>query len=168
MLLSGCVSWNVDDLELEPVRVVEEHRVIPERVGVFLRSALDLCAGVAEPVGPLVDGGARRRLDRDVMKSDRVTVVRGARGRLRLAQADRRRRPPEVVDRLAALALDLADPVVAERREQVAVERQAALDRRDDEVDVMYAGGGHRRDDFNAPVPTPARARSERPAARRA
>ena len=32
---------------------------------------------------------------------------------------------------------NLADPVEAERREQVAVERQAALDRRDDEVDVV-------------------------------
>src|SRR5262249_31748770 len=73
---------------------------------------------------------------------------------------------PEVVDRLASLARDLADPVVAERREQVAVEGQAALDRRDDEVDVMNAGGGHRRNAFNAPVPTPARARSARRGAR--
>jgi hypothetical protein len=45
------------------------------------------------------------------------------------------------VNRLAALALDLARPVPAERAEQLAVERQAALDRGDDDVDVMQAGG---------------------------
>jgi hypothetical protein len=36
--------------------------------------------------------------------------------------------------------------VIAERCEQVAVERQASLDRRHDEIDVMDAGeGGHLR-----------------------
>src|SRR6185437_12810231 len=49
---------------------------------------------------------------------------------LRLPQADCDGGAAEVPDRLAALALDLRDPVVAERREQLAVERQAALERR--------------------------------------
>jgi len=40
----------------------------------------------------------------------------------------------------ATLTLHLADPVVAERAEELGVERQAALDRRDDEVDVVNAG----------------------------
>ena len=62
---------------------------------------------------------------------------------LRLAEPDRAARPAEVPDRLAALALDLRDAVVAERAEQVAVERQAALDRGDDEVDVVDARRAH-------------------------
>src|SRR6266511_4824377 len=105
------------------------------------------------------------------MQTDGVPVVRLGPPRLRFAQADRRTGAPEVVDRLTTLALDLADAVEAERREQVAVERQAALDRRDDQVDVVNAGRAHRRLSFNAPVPTPARGRSGRrggPRARRA
>src|SRR5881409_1472963 len=96
------------------------------------------------------------------MQTDRVAVVRPARLRLRLAQADRAPRAPEVVDRFAPLTLDLANAVVAERRQQIAVERQAALDRRDDEVDMVDAGRAHRRHSFNAPVPTPARVRTAR------
>ena len=41
---------------------------------------------------------------------------------------------------LVALALHLADAVPAQRAEQIAVEGQAALDRRDDQIDVMNAG----------------------------
>src|SRR5918911_3006231 len=73
------------------------------------------------------------------MEPDAVAVVRLVVRGLRLPQSDRGARPAEIPDRLASLALDLADPVEAERREQVAVERQAALDRRDDEVDVVDA-----------------------------
>src|SRR5512132_4242463 len=102
------------------------------------------------------------------MQTDRVAVVRPALLRLRLAQADRGPRTPEVVDRFAALTRDLADAVVAERRQEIAVERQAALDRRDDEVDMVDAGRAHRRHSFNAPLTTPARGRSARPCALRA
>src|SRR4051812_45044571 len=56
---------------------------------------------------------------------------------LRLAEADRRVAAVQIPDRLAALALDLADPVPTEWPEQLAVERQAALDGGDDEVDVV-------------------------------
>src|SRR5919197_848248 len=76
------------------------------------------------------------------MEADRVAVVRRAL-RLRLPQTDSRAGPAEVPDRLAPLALDLADPVVAERRKELAVEGQAALDRRDDQVDVVDAGRAH-------------------------
>src|SRR4029450_4014861 len=101
------------------------------------------------------------------LQTDRVAVVRPARLRLRLAQADRAPRTPEVVDRFAALTLDLANAVVAERRQEIEVEPQAALDRRDDEVDMVDAGRAHRRHSFNAPVPTPARGRSAPPCAPR-
>src|SRR6266542_985165 len=101
------------------------------------------------------------------MQTDGVAVIRVGALRLRLAQADRGTGAPEVVDRLASLALDLADAVEAERRKQVAVERQAALDRRDDQVDMVNAGRAHRRLSFNAPVPNPARGRSERRGGRR-
>ena len=128
----------MDDLQLDAVRVVEKHRVVPGHVRVLLRAALDLGAASAQPVGALVDREARRRLEREVVQTDPVAVVL-VRGRLRLAQADRAAGAGEVPDRLAALALDLADAVPAERLEQVAVEGQAAQDRGDDEIDVMDA-----------------------------
>jgi hypothetical protein len=62
---------------------------------------------------------------------------------LRLTQPDRAARAGEIPDRLAALALDLPDPVIAERRQQLAIKRQAALDRRDDQVDVVDAARAH-------------------------
>src|SRR4051794_1040306 len=160
VLLSGCVLGNVHDLELDSVRVVEEPRVIPQRVHVFRRAALDLRTGRAQPLRALVDRGARRRVYGEVMQAYCVAVVRRPTRRLSLTQADRRGGTPQVVDRLAALALDLADAVIPERGKQVAVERQAALDRRDDEIDVVNAGGRHRRTAFNAPARPPARGRS--------
>src|SRR4051794_41976394 len=78
-----------------------------------------------------------------MVQADAVTVVRAIARALRLAQAERAAAAREVPDRLAALALDLADAVEAERREQLAVERQAALDRRDDEVDVVRGAAVH-------------------------
>src|SRR5579862_2092117 len=149
-LLSGCECRNVDDLELHTVRVEEEHRVIPRQVAVFLRLALEHGVRAAQPLGALVDDGARRRLEGEVVEADGVAVDLVA-ARLRLAQADRRLAAAQVPDRLAALALDLADPVPAERPEQLAVEGQAALDRGDDEVDVVDASGAHdRRGCFDA------------------
>lgn len=47
----------------------------------------------------------------------------------------------DVPDRLASLALDLAHARVAERIEKLAIEGQAALDRRHDEVEMMDAAG---------------------------
>src|SRR5687767_4417416 len=101
----------MDDLELEPVRVVEEQRVVPRRVGVFLRFALDLRADLAQPLGPLVDGAARVGLESEVVEPEPVTVEAVGRVRLRRPQADGGTGPPEVPDRLAALALDLGDAV---------------------------------------------------------
>src|SRR5207248_1543844 len=67
----------------------------------------------------------------------------GAAVGLRLAETDRALAPGQVPNRLAPLALHLADPVPAERPEQLPVKGQAALDRGDDEVDVVYAAGAH-------------------------
>jgi hypothetical protein len=72
------------------------------------------------------------------MQPDAIAVIRARLG-LRLAQSDRRARTGQVPDRLAALALDLADAVPAKRLEQLAVEGQAAQDRGDDEIDVVDA-----------------------------
>src|SRR5439155_3795835 len=143
LLSSGRLARDVCDLELDSVGVVEEHRVIPRHVRVFLRPALDLGAVRAQPLGPLCDRGARRRREAEVVEAQLVAVVLAARRLRRLAQADGPARPAEVVDRLAALALDLADPVEAERAEQLAVEGQAALDRGDDEVDVADLARAH-------------------------
>src|SRR5262249_15447701 len=107
----------------------------------LLRVTLDLGVVVAQPLGALVDDGARLRLEGDVVQAHRVAVVAGADlRRLGGADADRGAGPAQVPDRLAALALDLADPVPAERPEQITVERQAPLDRADDQVQVVHAG----------------------------
>jgi hypothetical protein len=49
----------------------------------------------------------------------------------------------EVEDGLSTLAVDLAHVRVAERGQQVAVPREAVLDRADDEVDVVDAAALH-------------------------
>ena len=73
------------------------------------------------------------------METDGIAVVRPGRRCLRLAQRQRRADAlaVEVPDRLAALADDLVDLRVPERREQLAVERQAPVERRDDEIEVV-------------------------------
>src|SRR5581483_3131451 len=133
---SGREGRHVEDLELHPVGVVEEDCVVAGDVGVLLRLALEQRAVGPQPVGTFVHDRARRRLDREMVQADAIPVD-VAIAALRFAQADRAACALQVPDRLAALALDLADAVPAERTEQLAVERQAAVDRRDDEVDVM-------------------------------
>ena len=76
LLRLGGVAGDVEDLELDAVRVVEEDGVVAGCVGVLLRPALDLGAPVVEPVGALVDGLPRRRLEGEVVKPDAVAVVR--------------------------------------------------------------------------------------------
>ena len=71
------------------------------------------------------------------MEADPVAVVVALALGLSGTKSDLAAGPGEVPDRLAPLALDLVDPVEAERREQLPVEGQAALDRRDDEIDVV-------------------------------
>src|SRR3954467_13710830 len=87
-----------------------------------------------------------------MVQPDAVAVVLAV-TRLRLAEPDLGHGAAEVPDRLAALALHLADPVPAERAEQLAVERQAALDGGDDEVDVMHSHPIQRG--FDAPQSSP-------------
>ena len=65
----------MDDFQLETVGVVEEHRVIPRHVRVFLRLAFQLRALRAQPVRALVDLRARVGLECEVMEPDRVTIV---------------------------------------------------------------------------------------------
>src|SRR5439155_13389188 len=74
-LLSGSQAWHVDDFELDAVRVVEEHCVVPRAVPVFLRMALDLGSALGEPGRALVDEPARPRLEGDVVDPDAVAVV---------------------------------------------------------------------------------------------
>ena len=111
-------------------------------IRVFAAIVLHLDVLCASPGGAIVDLRARFSLEGEVVEPDAVAVVR-PRLRLGSAQPDRRPGAGQVPDRLATLTLDLADPVVAERAEELRIERQAALDRRDDEVDVMNAGGAH-------------------------
>src|SRR6187431_1350693 len=81
-LLSGSVSRDVEDLELDAVGVVEEDGVVAGRVGVLARAALDLGAGLSQPRGALVDRGARGGLECEVMEADGVPVVASGGGRL--------------------------------------------------------------------------------------
>src|SRR4029450_4097744 len=106
-------------------------------------SALDLGALCTEPLGPLVHGRSGHGLEGDVVEPDLVAVERLVPLAPRLAHPERAARAPEVPDRLALLALHLAHPVPPERAEQVAVERQAALDRGSDDIDVVEARGPH-------------------------
>src|SRR3954471_13396218 len=94
----------VDDFQLQPVGIVEEDRVVARAVRVLLRLTLELDVLRAEPVRALVDVRPGLGLEGDVMQADPVAVVR-LRLRLRLAQPDRRSRPADVPDRLAAFAL---------------------------------------------------------------
>jgi hypothetical protein len=77
----------------------------------------------------------------DVVEAEAVAVDLA--GHSGLAQAERCAGAAEVPDRLPALADHLAGPRVAERLEQLAVEGEAALERRDDQVDVVDAARAH-------------------------
>src|ERR671911_2482458 len=77
-----------------------------------------------------------------MVQTDPVAVVLAL--GLSLSQPDRAAGAAEVPDGLTPLALHLADPVVAQRAEQLPVEGQAVLDRGDDEVDVMDTARAHR------------------------
>src|SRR5438067_4222096 len=80
----GRLAWDVQDLELQPVGVEEEHRVVAGEVEVLLRLALELGADAGEPFRPVVDGPARERLECEVVEPDAVAIVRTFRLRLRL------------------------------------------------------------------------------------
>src|SRR5207244_11932076 len=126
---SGREARKMNDLKLDSVRVVKEHRVVAGDVPVLLRPALDLRPLADQPVGALVDRSAGRSLERDMVQPDAVAVVRKPAPGLRFPEADPGAGPDEIPDRLAALTLDLAQSMPAERPQQVTVERQAALDR---------------------------------------
>src|SRR4051794_8508732 len=144
-------AWNMDDLQLETVRVIEEHGVVAGEVRVLLRLALELDGLRPHPLGPLVDLRPRVGLEREVVQADAVAIELHV-VHLRLAQSDRRARAGQVPDRLASLTFDLRDTVEPERPEELGVEGHAALDRRDDEVDVMDAGRAQLRSGSSARV----------------
>ena len=68
------MAGDVHDLQLNPIRVVEEDGVVPRLVPVLLRPALDFGALAAEPLGPLVDRAAGKRLETEVVEPDLVAV----------------------------------------------------------------------------------------------
>src|SRR5215213_4256416 len=65
----------VDELELEAVGVVEEHRVVAGHVLVLLRAALDLGVAGAQPLRTLVDDRAGGSLEGQVVEADGIAVV---------------------------------------------------------------------------------------------
>jgi hypothetical protein len=147
IVVMSLLSWDVDDLELDPVRIVKETGVVAADIRPLLGIILDLEALRSRPAEPLVDDVAGRRLEREVVQPHGVPVVWLTRRRLRLPKAERSpdALAVEIEDRLPALAYDLVDLDEAERREQFLVERQTALERRDDEVEMVdTADLGHR------------------------
>jgi hypothetical protein len=126
---------------------VEEAGVVAGDVRPLLRLVLDREPLRARPREPLVDARPRLGLEREVVQPDRVPVVRSRRRRLRLSQRQRRADTlsVEIDDALAALAEDVRGVGVAERSQKLLVERQAALERGDDEVEVVEAAAGDRR-----------------------
>src|SRR5688572_21775612 len=79
-----------------------------------------------------------------MVQADGIPVVLS--GRLRFADPKRDADPVavEVPDRLAAFAHELRRVPIPERLEQLPVERQAAVDRGDDDVDVVHPHLWHR------------------------
>src|SRR5262245_52645160 len=76
LLLSLCrLRRDVHDLQLQPVRVVEEDRVVPRHVPVLLWAALDLGALGCEPIAALVDNPSGRRFEREMVEADPIPVV---------------------------------------------------------------------------------------------
>ena len=77
------------------------------------------------------------------MEPGRIPVVDEC--RLRLADAERRADTVavEVPHRVPSLADHLVGLDVAERFEELSVQRQAALERRDDDVDVVQPDAAH-------------------------
>jgi hypothetical protein len=68
----------MQNLELDPVGVVEEDGVVARRVAVFAWLALNRrVAAAGEPAGALVHDLARGRRKRDVVDADRVALDRG-------------------------------------------------------------------------------------------
>jgi hypothetical protein len=124
-----------DDLELDPVGVVEEGCVVAGHVVVLLRLALDLGTVAAQPFCTLVDDVSRGRPERDVVDADRIAIEGGT--RLPLTQTELDAVATEVVDGLTALADDRPARLPSERAKEVEVEGQASFERADDEVEVV-------------------------------
>src|SRR5512133_625961 len=78
-----------------------------------------------------------------MVEAHAVAVVGLRRALGRLAQTDRSGRAREVEDRLATLTFNFAHAVPAERTEEIAIERQAAFDRGNDQVHVVDARRMH-------------------------
>lgn len=62
----------MNDLELDRVGVVEEHRVVARRIAVLLGPALDRHPLLGHPTRPLVDDSTRLGGKRDVVDANRV------------------------------------------------------------------------------------------------
>src|SRR5215207_3341430 len=104
----------MDNLELDPVGVEEEGRVVARRVVALPGLAVDLDALLLGPGEGPVDRAAIGRFEGEVMQADRIAIDRLVALALSLAQAERAVEvgAAEVADRLPALALllDGGDP----------------------------------------------------------
>ncbi len=69
-------AWAVDELELEPVGVVEEQGVVARRVVVLAWAAFDVRLLVFQPGGALVDQRTAAGREGDVVDAHRVAVIR--------------------------------------------------------------------------------------------
>src|SRR5205809_601545 len=124
----------VDDLEFDPVGVVEERGVIAlDIVWELLRRAFDLDALLENPLPAPIDGIARRCLERDVVNAYGIPVIRhGVRIGLLLSQPEPRVRSLQIPDLLAALSFEFKYATPAQTSEKTGIERFAPLDIGDD------------------------------------
>jgi hypothetical protein len=105
----------------------------------------DARAQLSETLGGRVERRAVRDLEAEMVEADAVAVHSQACFRIgRLAEADGRAGPVEVMDRLALLAGRRGDAVPTERAEELPVEAERLLDVGHDEIDMVNTGGTHR------------------------
>ena len=136
----------MQQLELDPIGVVEERRVVAGDVlRKLFRSALGLDVLGQNPLPALIDSVTRRRLEGEVMDTHGITIV-GDRMRIRLflAEAEPGVRGLQVPDRLATLALELEHAAPAETAKKRGVESLAPINIGDNEIQVVNPSRLHR------------------------
>jgi hypothetical protein len=136
----------MDDLELDPIWVVEERGVVALRVvRKLLGSAFGFDSLAEHPLPTPIDGRSRRRLERDVVDTDGVAVI-GHRVsvRLLLSQTDPGVLRLQVPDGFTALALELQHTCPPKPSKQLRVEPLAPFDVADHEVEMVNSARLHR------------------------
>jgi hypothetical protein len=145
-LVVVCPRRRPDELELDPVWVLEEEGVIARPVlGELSGPVRNACPELSETFGGGVEGRVVGDLEAEMVEADAVAIHGQSVFRIgRLAEPDGRAGPVEVMDRLALLAGGRGHAVPAERIEELPIKAQRPLDVGHDEIDMVNTRGTHR------------------------